>query len=47
MEPLNKIIIIQDTGGKKEFPLPDYGELKIVCHDGRIKTIETTVKEKI
>ena len=42
-----KKIIIQDGEKQKTVNLPDYGEVKIICHDGKIKTIETTVKEKM
>ncbi|SPF51138.1 conserved hypothetical protein [Candidatus Desulfosporosinus infrequens] len=42
----NKITLSHD-GKDKTITLPDYGEVKIVCHDGKVKTVETTVKEKI
>lgn len=32
---------------KKIVELPDYGEVKIVTHGGKITFIETTTKEKV
>lgn len=32
---------------RRIIPLPKYGEIKIVCHDGKIKTIETNIKEQM
>jgi len=43
---VNKIIIVYGAE-QKEVRLPRYGELKIVCHDGKIKTVETTTREKV
>ena len=44
---IKKTLIVTENEKKKTITLPDYGEVKIVCHDGRIKTIETTVKEQM
>ena len=40
-------VLIRGDNKEKIIALPDYGEVKIVCHDGKVKTVETTVKEKI
>jgi hypothetical protein len=42
-----RTVKITDYDNTKEIDLPDYGEIKIVCHAGKIKTIETTVKEQM
>ena len=40
-------VIILDGDKKKVITLPNYGEIKIICHDGRVKTVEKTVKEQM
>jgi hypothetical protein len=47
MSLIKKTLIVTENEKKKTITLPDYGEVKIVCHDGRIKTIETTIKEQM
>jgi hypothetical protein len=42
-----KLQIVQGTVVLKEIELPCYGEIKITSHDGALKTIETTIKEKL
>ena len=42
-----KTLTITDNDKTKTIALPNYGEIKIVCHDGKVKTIETTVKEQM
>lgn len=40
-------VTITEYNKEKVINLPDYGEIKIVCHDGKVKMIETTVKEQM
>ena len=40
-------ITIQDGIKQKTITLPNYGEVKIVCHDGKVKLVETTHKEQM
>lgn len=40
-------VIIIEGQKRKIIALPDYGEIKIVCHDGRVKFVEKTVKEQL
>ena len=40
-------LIIQDGDKQKTIILPDYGEVKITCHDGKVKIIEQTTKEQM
>jgi len=40
-------IVIHDNGKQKTITLPDYGEVKITCHDGKVKIIEQTTKEQM
>lgn len=47
---IRRITIQMDTGlygFTKELQLPDYGEVKIITHAGKITFIETTTKEKV
>lgn len=43
----NHRVIIQDGDKQKIVALPNYGEVKIVCHDGKVKTVERTEKEDL
>ena len=38
---------IIESGERKIIPLPEYGEVRIICADGKVKFIETTTKEKV
>ena len=40
-------VVIYDRGKQKTIILPDYGEVKITCHDGKVKIIEQTTKEQM
>lgn len=42
-----RIEIIESGEVRKIVALPVYGEVKIICHNGKITFIETTVKEKV
>jgi len=42
-----KTLTVTENEKTKTITLPDYGEVKIICHDGKIKTIETTIKEQM
>ena len=42
-----EITIDEHSRGKKVIKIPEYGEIKIICHDGKVKTVETTIKEKM
>ena len=45
--PLSPYITVPTGGGKgKHIPLPNYGEVKIITHAGKVTFIETSVKEK-
>ena len=43
----NYIEIVPKRGSHSIRLLPDYGEVKIVTHGGKITFIETTTKEKV
>ena len=40
-------VIIRDSDKEKVVSLPRYGEVKIVCHDGKVKTVERTDQKKV
>lgn len=44
MEPY---IILYLPNKQKRIDLPLHGTVTITCHDGEVKYIETTVKEKV
>lgn len=45
-KPIHKVVI-HDNDKQKTVALPNYGEVKIVCHDGKVKTVERTEKEQM
>lgn len=47
MSLIKKTLVVTENEKTKTITLPDYGEVKIICHDGRIKTIEVTTKEQM
>lgn len=40
-------VTIHDGLKQKSITLPNYGEVKITCHDGKVKLVETTKKEQM
>lgn len=40
-------IILKNSQAIKDIELPEYGEVKIVCHAGKVTLVEITKKEKV
>lgn len=43
----NRAIIITKDGEKKEFTLPNFGELTVHIQNGKILYVNTNIKEKV
>jgi hypothetical protein len=47
VEFIEPYLIIYTDDKQKRIELPLYGTVTITCHDGEVKYIETTTKEKV
>lgn len=42
-----EIIVVNEKGKSRSIPLPQYGEVTFIVHDGKIKYIEQREKTKL